>query len=1178
MIQQQSIKPQPKLLERLGGALGVQAGEGTRFSLLLGQSFLMGVALITYYVSANALFLSHFSAQNLPYVYIVAALALMTLGLGFSRLQSRLPLRVLLVGNLGLLLTVVVGLRLLLSWAGAGRVYFAMMVSVRVLWALGNLGLWALAGRLFTVRQGKRLFSLITAGAVFGVVFAGLLNGQLIGWLGIQNLAWITTASLLACCWLLVITVRRFNEAIGALPADAAQGGAHRAPAAESQAAGATSKAKKGWFKSEASQGYVRAIFFYTILSTISTYVLDYAFVGQVSARFSETEAIGNFFGNYMGIATFCTLLFVILVANRILRRYGVRGGLLADPLSVGAGALAIVLISTLQGSALLPGAEIVFWLVAATKLADDVTVVAMTNTSVRIMYQPLPKEERTLAQSVVESLISPFSMGIAGAMLLVFAALGDLTPMQAIYLLLAIWVGWLGTAIFLGRQYYGALRRALAKRFIISAAEQEPVAFDDPASLAVLEKHLGSENPGDALFAVEMLAEFSPEALEAVLIDLLAHPHPEVRIAAIQHLDLEAENSFQLLAQAVEQEKQAQGARAAALEAIGLIGTSQALAYLEAHLDDSDPQCRRGAVAGLLQSGALEGILTAGDVLREAQNSPTVEARCFAASVIGQVGNTGFYRSLLPMLHDESLLVRRQALMACGRVGHPALWPLVIEALRSQETRQAARQALLAGGEGALPALAHALADEQTTAQVVRDLARLCGQMSNEQVNQALRKLIAYPDERTRSEILHILFRSRQAVHQASPQDKAGAAGIVRQMQAEAGVLAQTAGTAAALEAHSCAAARPLQSALDQISARGQLRVLDLLALLVDAGAIAQIRESIEGRPSRSGQEEQRANALEMLDVLLSKELPELRSLVMALVGCSSVKELAGKLSKLGEAKSAVSQAEANARSAQPDKDLEARLLDCFYQGNPLMTNHWLAACALFAGAELFPPAFQPASMEAVKHPDMVVRETALGVLAHSYASEPEVRGILEAVSGVGAQAKYIRQMVASYGVEGKAPMLLTIEKVMILKSVGIFSETSDDVLAELARYLEEVQVAAGETIFEKGDFGDSLYIIASGKARVHAGELTLNILESRDVFGEMALLDPAPRLASVTAMEHTHLLRLGKEPFFEAVDSCSEIAHGVIQVLSRRLRDQAEEAGRLDSELRAIQRNKAG
>lgn len=135
---------------------------------------------------------------------------------------------------------------------------------------------------------------------------------------------------------------------------------------------------------------------------------------------------------------------------------------------------------------------------------------------------------------------------------------------------------------------------------------------------------------------------------------------------------------------------------------------------------------------------------------------------------------------------------------------------------------------------------------------------------------------------------------------------------------------------------------------------------------------------------------------------------------------------------------------------------------------------------------------------------------------------------------------------------------MLNTVERVIILKGAGIFAATPDPVLAELAALLVEEEAPAGRLIFAKGEPGSSLYIIVEGEVRVHAGSGTLNHLGERDLFGEMALLDPAPRSASVTAEIDTLLLRLDAEPFYELMDDRIEIARGIITVLTGRLRDR--------------------
>ena len=150
---------------------------------------------------------------------------------------------------------------------------------------------------------------------------------------------------------------------------------------------------------------------------------------------------------------------------------------------------------------------------------------------------------------------------------------------------------------------------------------------------------------------------------------------------------------------------------------------------------------------------------------------------------------------------------------------------------------------------------------------------------------------------------------------------------------------------------------------------------------------------------------------------------------------------------------------------------------------------------------------------------------------------------------------------------------MLSNVEKVLILKSVSMFSHTPDHVLADVADLLEEFDVSENETIFEKGDTGDSMYIILDGKVRVHDGERLLNYLGERDVFGEMALLDPEPRLASVTAAGVTRLFRLDQAPFFELMEERPEVATGIIRVLTSRLRDRVKDIGQLNAHIKELE-----
>lgn len=137
---------------------------------------------------------------------------------------------------------------------------------------------------------------------------------------------------------------------------------------------------------------------------------------------------------------------------------------------------------------------------------------------------------------------------------------------------------------------------------------------------------------------------------------------------------------------------------------------------------------------------------------------------------------------------------------------------------------------------------------------------------------------------------------------------------------------------------------------------------------------------------------------------------------------------------------------------------------------------------------------------------------------------------------------------------------MLLTIEKVIILKTTSIFSGTPDPLLAEVATILKEPSFKAGETIFLKNDPGRSMFIIIDGRVRVHDGDRTIATLGPRDVFGELAALDPEPRLATVTAEEDMRLFELEQDTLYDLMEENIDVARGIIHVLCQRLRGKKQ------------------
>ena len=97
-----------------------------------------------------------------------------------------------------------------------------------------------------------------------------------------------------------------------------------------------------------------------------------------------------------------------------------------------------------------------------------------------------------------------------------------------------------------------------------------------------------------------------------------------------------------------------------------------------------------------------------------------------------------------------------------------------------------------------------------------------------------------------------------------------------------------------------------------------------------------------------------------------------------------------------------------------------------------------------------------------------------------------------------------------------------------------------------------------AGDVIFKQGDTGQELFIIKGGKVEIRIGNHLLDTLSPGNIFGEMALIDLAPRNAAAVAITDATLIAVTQKQF---VSSTSNLAFSIMRDMSQRLRKRARE-----------------
>jgi CRP-like cAMP-binding protein len=129
------------------------------------------------------------------------------------------------------------------------------------------------------------------------------------------------------------------------------------------------------------------------------------------------------------------------------------------------------------------------------------------------------------------------------------------------------------------------------------------------------------------------------------------------------------------------------------------------------------------------------------------------------------------------------------------------------------------------------------------------------------------------------------------------------------------------------------------------------------------------------------------------------------------------------------------------------------------------------------------------------------------------------------------------------------------------LLASVELFGEMIEEEIDDLTALAQIKKLPKDTTVFHAGDPADAVFVVASGRVKVvitssDGKEFILTVLGAGQVFGEMALLESAPRSASVVTLSAVEVLVINRVDFQRLLESNPRISLRLMAILSRRLR----------------------
>lgn len=551
-------------------------------ALLTAQALAFGVTLAFVTVPANSLFLDAYGSKWLPATYIAIAIV----GSGVSALVARAARR----RRLAQIATVSLGALAALfaaSWviliAGGAWASAVLLVLFPIALQLGFVFIGGKAGGLLDVRQMKALFPRVVTGFAVGFFLGGLVGIPLLAMLGsTENLLLATTAAQCAFLGLLLVTERRFPEV-------------HAAPVV------ATPVAIRPPLPTLFASGLALLLLTYQVLSAMGSQVVDFLLFNRAAAHYGGDD-LTRFLSGYTAVLNLVDILFLAVLAAPLMRRYGLRLGLLLNPVVV-AGVLAVmVVVAAGSGTA----AFGLFVLAGLLQTSDIATTDGTTRTSINAAYQVLPAEERLAVQAVVEGIGVPVAIGATGVLLLTLEAL-DLGIGAVIVFGLVLAVIWLAVAARVYSSYTRSLAEEMRRRSLVEG--ELDVADRDAAAIPAL---LRSDDVRDVRLGLDLLAGAASPALEVELRLIAEHADPEARVRALGQLaasgDRRAAADVAVLVSELARSDDPADRRASAAGLVwrGLAAVESGV--LVALLEDPDASVRAAALDAVASADARDG------------------------------------------------------------------------------------------------------------------------------------------------------------------------------------------------------------------------------------------------------------------------------------------------------------------------------------------------------------------------------------------------------------------------------------------------------------------------------------------------------------------------------------------------------------------------------------------
>lgn len=732
--------------------------------------FLIICTLLIVKPTASALFLSEYGAVGLPYIFLTTAVLAALVSTGYSAALRYYSL--LRVSTVSLL----VCLGILLSCASFMRLPPAQptVAVILYLWTaifgvLAASQFWMMASFVFDVRQAKRLFGLIGAGAIAGGIAGGYITTLLAREIGSRNLILLAAGLLIPCLLLTAFVWKRY--------------------VARKQSAISRSQKKDTAFEAPhrliLSSRHLLLLCGIVALGVTVAKLVDYQFSVLAAERYGDQDRLAAFFGFWYSTFNIVALVIQLLLTHRVVQGLGVSGALMFLPVGLGLGAVFMLFMPGLSAATL-------------SRSIDGSLKQSLSRASIEMLFLPLDEETKKKVKTYIDVFVDSLAGGVGGLLLIALTqVLGVSAPAISWFVLLLV-VAWMVSVVLIREEYIDAFRTQLShlkpkkQRNRLKSHHRKVMA----GFLQVLEEGQMSTHEKQLLYILERTDDLSNESFREPVRKLLTHPSANVRSRALRSLYLQP--GVELIEEVMPLLRdEDRSVRSAAFDYLFSRSSGVSRQLLKGYLNDSDPHTAGAALVSLASETANNEYSRTKwrvsrrlrDRIRELPTLPEEQRNGWYTYLLQASGrsNTATGRSFIQqslLAADETVV--RPAILAAGESLHEDLIAPLLHLIVQPNYRPLVISALVQYQGGLLSIIPRLIANGELSIAEVRRLPSVLEKIDRQQTVDTLFALVErwYPhDLPLRMEVL----RALNAVRRDFPQRKMPAKTIYRLIVTEA-------------------------------------------------------------------------------------------------------------------------------------------------------------------------------------------------------------------------------------------------------------------------------------------------------------------------------------------------------------------------------------------------------